>query len=44
MEADLVIVKGNPLKRIDVLRDRDKIMGVMKAGTFVSGPLARSDI
>jgi len=43
MEADLVIVKGNPLKRIDVLRDRDKIMGVMKAGTFVSGPLARSD-
>jgi len=43
MEADLVIVKGNPLKRIDVLRDRDKIMGVMKAGTFVSGALARSD-
>ncbi|OQW30094.1 MAG: hypothetical protein A4E19_11100 [Nitrospira sp. SG-bin1] len=40
MEADLVIVKGNPLKRIDVLRDRDKIMGVMKAGKFVSGPLA----
>ncbi len=43
MEADLVVLKGNPLQRIDVLQDRDKIMGVMKAGTFVSGPLARSD-
>ena len=43
MEADLVILKGNPLQRIDVLRDGDKIMGVMKAGTFVSGPLAHSD-
>lgn len=43
MEADLVVLKGNPLQRIDVLRDRDKIMGVMKGGTFVSGPLARSD-
>ncbi|MBK9949048.1 MAG: amidohydrolase family protein [Nitrospira sp.] len=39
MEADLVILKGNPLRRIEVLRDRDKIMGVMKAGKFVSGPL-----
>jgi imidazolonepropionase-like amidohydrolase len=43
MEADLVVLKGNPLQRIDVLRDRDKILGVMKAGTFVSGPLAHSD-
>ncbi len=42
MEADLVVLKGNPLQRIDVLRDRDKIMGVMKAGTFVSGPLAQA--
>ena len=41
MEADLVILKGNPLRRIEVLRDRDKIMGVMKAGKFVSGPLAK---
>lgn len=41
MEADLVILKGNPLRRIEVLRDRHKIMGVMKAGKFVSGPLAR---
>lgn len=41
-EADLVILKGNPLKRIDVLRDRGKILGVMKAGKFVAGPLART--
>lgn len=41
MEADLVILKGNPLRRIEVLRDRDKIVGVMKAGRFVSGPLAK---
>ncbi|HSA87142.1 MAG TPA: amidohydrolase family protein [Nitrospira sp.] len=42
MEADLVIVKGNPLSRVDVLRDRDKILGVMKAGKLVAGPLART--
>lgn len=42
MEADLVILKGNPLRRIDVLRNRDKIMGVMKAGKFVAGVLART--
>lgn len=41
MEADLVILKGNPLKGIDMLRDRDKIIGVMKAGKFVAGPLAK---
>lgn len=39
MDADLVVLKGNPLRRIEVLRDRDQIMGVMKAGKFVSGPL-----
>jgi imidazolonepropionase-like amidohydrolase len=41
MDADLVILKGNPLRRIEMLRDRDKIEGVMKAGKFVAGPLAR---
>jgi len=40
MDADLVILQGNPLRRIEVLRDRDKIMGVMKAGRFVAGPLS----
>mgnify|MGYP001172891924 FL=1 len=42
MDADFVILKGNPLRRIEVLRDRDKIMGVMKAGRFVSGPLVEN--
>lgn len=41
-QADLVILNGNPLKRIDCLRDRSKIMGVMQAGKFVAGPLAKT--
>lgn len=41
-EADLVIVKGHPLRQIEILRDQDKIMGVMKAGKFVSGPLTHT--
>jgi imidazolonepropionase-like amidohydrolase len=39
-QADLVVIEGNPLKRIDVLRDRSRILGVMKAGRFVAGPLS----
>src|SRR5213594_331240 len=39
-QADLVIVDGNPLKKISLLRDRDRIMGVMQAGRFVRGPMA----
>lgn len=39
--ADLVVVAGNPLKRIALLRDKEKIAGVMQAGRFVSGPLAK---
>jgi imidazolonepropionase-like amidohydrolase len=39
-QADLVILDGNPLKQIEILRDRSKIMGVMQAGKFVAGPLA----
>jgi imidazolonepropionase-like amidohydrolase len=42
MQADLVVVDGNPLKRIELLRDRSRIMGVMQAGKFVSGPLSRA--
>ncbi|MGH7254131.1 MAG: amidohydrolase family protein [Nitrospirales bacterium] len=38
-QADLVVVKGNPLTRIAILRDRDRLMGVMKAGRFVTGQL-----
>ena len=39
-QADLVILDGNPLRRIEILRDRSKIMGVMQAGKFVAGPWA----
>jgi imidazolonepropionase-like amidohydrolase len=39
-EADLVVVDGNPLRRIDLLRDRSRIVGVMRAGRFVAGSLA----
>lgn len=38
--ADLLIVDGNPLKRISLLRNRERLAGVMKAGRFVAGPLA----
>lgn len=38
--ADLVLVEGNPLKRIAVLRHPARIVGVMKGGRFVAGPLA----
>ena len=39
--ADLLVVEGNPLKQIGLLRDRSKITGVMRSGRFVSGPLAK---
>ena len=42
MQADLLIIDGNPLKRIELLRDHGRIMGVMKAGRFESGPLSSS--
>jgi imidazolonepropionase-like amidohydrolase len=38
-QADLVIVEGNPLKRIGLLRDRTRLAGVMMQGRLVSGPL-----
>jgi imidazolonepropionase-like amidohydrolase len=39
--ADLLLFEGNPLPRIDLLRDRSRIMGVMQAGKFVAGPLSK---
>ena len=39
-EADLLLVEGNPLRKIEVLRDRRRLVGVMQAGRFVAGPLA----
>ncbi|MBM4124617.1 MAG: amidohydrolase family protein, partial [Nitrospira sp.] len=37
--ADLLVVEGNPLKQIGLLQRRERLMGVMQAGRFVSGPL-----
>ncbi|TMQ28647.1 MAG: amidohydrolase family protein [Nitrospirae bacterium] len=40
--ADLLFFEGNPLRRIDLLRDRSRIIGVMQAGKFVAGPLSKT--
>jgi imidazolonepropionase-like amidohydrolase len=40
--ADLLLFEGNPLRRIDLLRDRSRIVGVMQAGKFVLGPLSKT--
>jgi imidazolonepropionase-like amidohydrolase len=39
--ADLVLVRGNPLSRITLLQDRERIVGVMQAGKWMAGPLAQ---
>ncbi len=38
--ADLLLFEGNPLRHIEQLRDRDRIIGVMQAGRFVAGHLS----
>ncbi|HXT65772.1 MAG TPA: amidohydrolase family protein [Nitrospiraceae bacterium] len=40
--ADLLLFEGNPLRRIDLLRDRNRIIGVMQAGKLVAGPLSKT--
>ena len=40
-QADIVLIEGNPLRKIELLRDRSRIVGVMKAGRFVAGPLSQ---
>jgi imidazolonepropionase-like amidohydrolase len=40
--ADLLLVEGNPLRRIDLLRNRNRIIGVMQAGKLVAGPLSKT--
>ena len=40
--ADLLLFEGNPLRRIDLLRDRSRIIGVMQAGKWVVGPLSKT--
>ena len=41
-QADLLVVDGNPLRRITMLRERDRVAGVMQGGRFVAGPLCTS--
>ena len=38
-QADLLVVDGNPLRRITMLRERDRLAGVLQGGRFVAGPL-----
>ncbi len=38
--ADLVILDGNPSKRIELLQRRERLVAVMQRGRLVSGPLA----
>ncbi len=38
--ADLLILDGDPSKRIEVLRRRERLLAVMQRGRLVSGPLA----
>ncbi|HSF68402.1 MAG TPA: amidohydrolase family protein [Nitrospiraceae bacterium] len=40
--ADLLLLEGNPLRRIDLLRDRSRIIGVMQSGRIVAGPLSQT--
>jgi len=40
--ADLLLFEGNPLRRIDLLRDRSRIIGVMQSGRFVAGSLSKT--
>ena len=40
--ADLLIVEGNPVRRIDLLMKQDRIAGVMRGGQFVAGSLAHT--
>jgi imidazolonepropionase-like amidohydrolase len=42
--ADLVVVDGNPLKRLAFLRDPARLVGVMQAGRFVAGSLKNSEV
>ncbi|MDO8356563.1 MAG: amidohydrolase family protein [Nitrospirota bacterium] len=40
--ADLLLIEGNPIRHIDLLRDRSRIVGVMQAGTWAAGPLSKT--
>ena len=39
--ADVLLVDGDPLADIDILRDRDKLLAIMKGGEFHKRPAGR---
>jgi imidazolonepropionase-like amidohydrolase len=39
--ADLVLVEGDPLRRINLLMQKERLAGVMRDGQFLAGPLAQ---
>ncbi len=39
--ADLLLVDGNPLTRIELLQDRDNLIAIMKDGSFHKVPVVR---
>ena len=36
--ADLILVDGNPLADVSILQDRDRLLGIMKDGSFHKRP------
>ena len=40
--ADLLLVDGDPLSNLAILRDQSKLLAVMKDGTFYKEPEIRS--
>lgn len=40
--ADLLLFEGNPLRRINLLQDHSRIVGVMQAGKWVAGSLSKT--
>ena len=41
-EADMILIDGNPLRKIELLRDRSRIVGIVKSGRFVAGLLSKN--
>lgn len=42
--ADLLLVDGDPLDDISILQDRDKLIGIMKDGSFHKKPARRAQV
>ena len=40
--TDLLLVDGDPLADVDILRDRDRLLAIMKGGEFHKRPARRA--